>query len=66
MLVSVCSGCTRSEQADGAGSQSMCSGALAGGPLGGRCSAPRSGRLFLYLRREHKEAVGLDDFLALG
>lgn len=24
------------------------------------------GRLVLYLRREHKEAVGLDDFLALG
>ncbi|MBA2964049.1 MULTISPECIES: cation:proton antiporter [Ramlibacter] len=25
-----------------------------------------TGRLVLYLRREHKEAVGLDDFLALG
>jgi NhaP-type Na+/H+ or K+/H+ antiporter len=24
------------------------------------------GRLVLYLRREHKEAVGLDDFLAMG
>jgi NhaP-type Na+/H+ or K+/H+ antiporter len=24
------------------------------------------GRLVIYLRREHKEAVGLDDFLALG
>lgn len=24
------------------------------------------GRLVLYLRREHKEAIGLDDFLALG
>jgi NhaP-type Na+/H+ or K+/H+ antiporter len=24
------------------------------------------GRLFLFLRREHREAVGLDDFLALG
>ncbi|TWO68427.1 sodium:proton antiporter [Caenimonas sedimenti] len=25
-----------------------------------------TGRLVLYLRREHKEAIGLDDFLALG
>lgn len=32
-------------------------GALLGGAVG---------RLVLYLRREHKEAVGLDDFLALG
>lgn len=33
------------------------SGALLGGAVG---------RLVLYLRREHREAVGLDDFLALG
>ena len=34
----------------------------------GRRRAARAavGRLVLYLRREHKEAVGLDDFLALG
>jgi NhaP-type Na+/H+ or K+/H+ antiporter len=36
-------------------------GLLVGGLLGTAVS-----RLVLYLRREHREAVGLDDFLALG
>ncbi|MBC7435486.1 MAG: cation:proton antiporter [Bdellovibrionales bacterium] len=37
------------------------SGLLIGGALGAAI-----GWLVLYLRREHKEAVGLDDFLAMG
>lgn len=36
------------------------------GPLVGALLGLAVGRLVLYLRREHKEAVGLDDFLALG
>jgi NhaP-type Na+/H+ or K+/H+ antiporter len=36
------------------------------GPLLGGLLGLAVGRLVLYLRREHKEAVGLDDFLALG
>jgi sodium/hydrogen antiporter len=39
-----------------------CLGGLALGALSGLAV----GKLVLYLRREHKEAVGLDDFLALG
>jgi len=36
------------------------------GPLTGALLGLAIGRLVLYLRREHKEAVGLDDFLAMG
>jgi NhaP-type Na+/H+ or K+/H+ antiporter len=36
------------------------------GPLIGALLGLAVGRLVLYLRREHKEAVGLDDFLAMG
>ena len=32
----------------------------------GRSAAQGSGKLVLYLRRVHREAVGLDEFLALG
>ena len=38
---------------------------LGGLGVGGLCGTA-VGSLVLYLRREHKEAVGLDDFLALG
>ena len=40
--------------------------AIPGGLLVGALLGTATGRLILYLRREHKEAVGLDDFLALG
>jgi NhaP-type Na+/H+ or K+/H+ antiporter len=40
--------------------------AVAGGLGIGAGLGLLTGRLVLYLRREHKEAVGLDDFLALG
>jgi sodium/hydrogen antiporter len=40
-------------------------GAFAG-PVIGASLGIAVGRLVLYLRREHKEAVGLDDFLAMG
>jgi NhaP-type Na+/H+ or K+/H+ antiporter len=36
------------------------------GPAIGALLGVAVGRLVLYLRREHKEAVGLDDFLAMG
>jgi sodium/hydrogen antiporter len=36
------------------------------GPAVGGLLGIAVGRLVLYLRREHKEAVGLDDFLAMG
>jgi NhaP-type Na+/H+ or K+/H+ antiporter len=36
------------------------------GPAVGALLGIAVGRLVLYLRREHKEAVGLDDFLAMG
>ncbi len=36
------------------------------GPVVGALLGLAIGRLVLYLRREHKEAVGLDDFLAMG
>jgi sodium/hydrogen antiporter len=36
------------------------------GPVVGGLLGIAVGRLVLYLRREHKEAVGLDDFLAMG
>jgi NhaP-type Na+/H+ or K+/H+ antiporter len=36
------------------------------GPAIGALLGLAIGRLVLYLRREHKEAVGLDDFLAMG
>lgn len=36
------------------------------GPAVGALLGVAVGRLVLYLRREHKEAVGLDDFLAMG
>jgi sodium/hydrogen antiporter len=36
------------------------------GPVVGALLGLAVGRLVLYLRREHKEAVGLDDFLGLG
>ena len=38
----------------------------AGGTVIGAALGLAVGRLVLYLRREHKEAVGLDDFLAMG
>ncbi len=37
-----------------------------GGLVTGAVLGTLIGRLVLYLRREHKEAIGLDDFLALG
>jgi NhaP-type Na+/H+ or K+/H+ antiporter len=40
--------------------------AAAGGLGAGALLGIAVGRLVLFLRREHKEAVGLDDFLALG
>lgn len=40
--------------------------AVPGGLLVGALLGTATGRLILYLRREHKEAVGLDDFVALG
>ncbi|HWI81835.1 cation:proton antiporter [Ramlibacter sp.] len=40
--------------------------AVAAGIAVGAGLGVATGRLVLYLRREHKEAVGLDDFLALG
>ncbi len=40
--------------------------AVAGGLLIGAVLGIGAGRLTLYLRREHGEALGLDDFLALG
>lgn len=40
--------------------------AIAGGLALGGFFGTMVGRLVLYLRREHKEAVGTDDFLALG
>ncbi|MHB1123557.1 MAG: cation:proton antiporter [Ramlibacter sp.] len=40
--------------------------AVAAGLGGGALLGAAIGRLVLFLRREHKEAVGLDDFLALG
>jgi NhaP-type Na+/H+ or K+/H+ antiporter len=40
--------------------------AVAAGLGAGALPGAAVGRLVLFLRREHKEAVGLDDFLALG
>jgi NhaP-type Na+/H+ or K+/H+ antiporter len=40
--------------------------AIPGGLLVGTLLGTATGRVILFLRREHKEAVGLDDFLALG
>jgi NhaP-type Na+/H+ or K+/H+ antiporter len=40
--------------------------AVVGGLSIGALLGMMIGRLVIYLRREHKEAVGLDDFLALG
>ena len=40
--------------------------AIPGGLLIGALLGTGTGRVILFLRREHKEAVGLDDFLALG
>ena len=40
--------------------------AASAGPAVGAGLGLLIGRLVLYLRREHKEAVGLDDFLAMG
>ncbi|MBW3631861.1 MAG: sodium:proton antiporter, partial [Chloroflexi bacterium] len=40
--------------------------AIPGGLLVGWLLGSAAGRIILYLRREHKEALGLDDFLALG
>src|SRR5215216_1363027 len=40
--------------------------AVPGGLLVGALLGTATGRLIIFLRREHKEAVGLDDFLALG
>ena len=40
--------------------------AIPGGLVIGAALGAATGYLVVYLRREHKEAVGLDDFLALG
>lgn len=40
--------------------------AIGSGLVVGALLGTAAGRLILYLRREHKEAIGLDDFLALG
>jgi NhaP-type Na+/H+ or K+/H+ antiporter len=40
--------------------------AISGGLLIGAVLGSGAGHVILYLRRQHKEAVGLDDFLALG
>jgi len=40
--------------------------AIPGGLLIGALLGTATGRVILFLRREHKEAVGLDDFFALG
>src|SRR3712207_9494619 len=40
--------------------------AIPGGLLVGGILGTVAGRIILYLRHEHKEALGLDDFLALG
>jgi sodium/hydrogen antiporter len=40
--------------------------AIGAGLLVGTACGSLVGRLVVYLRREHREAVGLDDFLALG
>jgi sodium/hydrogen antiporter len=40
--------------------------AIPGGLLIGALLGTVTGRVILYIRREHKEALGLDDFLALG
>ena len=40
--------------------------AIAGGVALGVLVGTAAGRLILFVRREHKEAIGLDDFLALG
>jgi sodium/hydrogen antiporter len=40
--------------------------AVAGGLATGAVAGVLVGRLVIYLRRTHREAVGLDDFLALG
>jgi NhaP-type Na+/H+ or K+/H+ antiporter len=40
--------------------------AIPGGLVVGAVLGTATGKLIVYLRREHKEAVGLDDFLALG
>ena len=40
--------------------------AIPGGLLVGGLLGTAAGRIILYLRHEHKEALGLDDFLALG
>jgi NhaP-type Na+/H+ or K+/H+ antiporter len=40
--------------------------AIPGGLLIGGLLGTATGRVILYLRHEHKEAVGLDDFFALG
>jgi NhaP-type Na+/H+ or K+/H+ antiporter len=40
--------------------------ATAGGLAIGALLGTATGRVILYLRKEHKETVGLDDFLALG
>lgn len=39
---------------------------VVGGLAGGALTGTLLGRLVIHLRREHKQAVGLDDFLALG
>jgi NhaP-type Na+/H+ or K+/H+ antiporter len=40
--------------------------AIAGGLAIGALVGTAAGRIILYVRRVHKEAIGLDDFLALG
>jgi len=51
--------------AAGAGSRSTSSGHPGGLAIGGALGA-LIGKLVLYLRTRHKEAVGLNEFLAIG
>jgi NhaP-type Na+/H+ or K+/H+ antiporter len=61
-----CSGCMKPGMVVGAGWPSTWLWAIPGGFLIGGLLGTGAGRIILYLRREHKEALELDDFLALG
>ena len=61
-----CWACTISATGYGAGSPWICSGRPLPRLAIGAALGTALGTLVLYLRRTHQEAVGLDDFLALG
>ena len=63
---SECSASTISAAAAGAGWRSTSLWAIAGGLAIGGALGALIGKLVVYLRTQHKEAVGLDEFLALG